>query len=111
MTQELPMTEAELLGRVRELCKDYRLYYFHCRDSRGSSGAGFPDLVIAGQRGVIFAELKSSAGSLTPDQRGWGSVLRKAGERWVVWRPADLDNGVITEALESLSLHKQESLI
>lgn len=111
MTQQLAMTEAELLRNVRVLAADYHLQLFHCRDSRGSSGAGFPDLVIAGRRGVLFVELKSFSGSLTPDQRRWGSVLREAGQQWVVWRPAELDNGTIALALESISVHRQTSLI
>lgn len=111
MTQGPAMTEAELLRAIRLLAADYHLHVFHCRDSRGSSGAGFPDLVIAGRRGVIFAELKSFSGSLTPDQRRWGSILREAGQQWIVWRPAELDNGLIARALESISTHRQTSLI
>ena len=111
MTQELPMTEAELLRKVVALGADHHLEVFHCRDSRGSSGRGFPDLVIAGRRGVVFVELKSSAGSLTPEQRRWGSVLREAGQRWIVWRPSELDNGTIERELGTIATHRQTSLI
>jgi len=34
--------EEELLRSVKRLADDYRLLLFHCRDSRGSLGAGFP---------------------------------------------------------------------
>jgi hypothetical protein len=112
MTEKLAMTEAELLHAVQLLAADYHLQIFHCRDSRReSSGAGFPDLVIAGRRGVLFVELKSFSGSLTPDQRRWGSVLREAGQEWIVWRPSQLVDGTITRALESISVHRQTSLI
>jgi hypothetical protein len=52
---------------------------------------GFPDLVLAHPKGrVIFAELKSDKGKVSPLQSRWLSVLR-TGAVVKVWRPADLD--------------------
>ena len=93
------MTERELLEDIRHLAVEHHLLLFHCRDSRGSYGAGFPDLVISGPRGTIFAELKTNGSSLTPDQRHWGSMLQRGGEQWYIWRPRDLDAGVIAKAM------------
>lgn len=70
---------------------------------------GFPDLVLAKQGRVIFAELKSDRGKLTEDQNGWlcdlsgfnvppkawdtGIVLPKPGApETYLWRPDDLDD-------------------
>ena len=55
------MSERELDKHIRKLCADLALSRYHTLDSRGSS-AGFPDLVIAGPSGVIFAECKSMPG-------------------------------------------------
>ena len=102
--------EEELLREVKRLADDYHLLLFHCRDSRGSLGSGFPDLVIAGKKGYVFAELKSEYGALTPDQRKWGSALLEGGGVWLVWRPADLVSGAIEKTLAEIAIYKQESL-
>jgi hypothetical protein len=101
------MTEDDLLRRVCQLAAERHLLTFHCRDSRGSIGRGFPDLVIAGPEGTVFAELKGPHGTLTPDQRHWGSVLQKGGERWFTWRPRDLQAGVIEQQLDSIAAYRQ----
>lgn len=98
------MTEAELLQEIHGLADGLNLMLFHCRDSRGSLGRGFPDLVIAGRAGTVFAELKTNGTSLTPDQRRWGSTLSAGGECWYVWRPRDLQSGVIEKTLASLAI-------
>jgi hypothetical protein len=52
---------------------------------------GFPDLVLAHPSGrVIFAELKSDKGKISPLQSRWITTLQQGAVVWV-WRPADLD--------------------
>jgi hypothetical protein len=52
---------------------------------------GFPDLVLAHPAGrVIFAELKSDKGKVSPLQSRWITALQQ-GAVVHVWRPADLD--------------------
>jgi hypothetical protein len=52
---------------------------------------GFPDLVLAHPKGrVIFAELKSEKGRVSPLQSRWITTL-ELGAVVHVWRPADLD--------------------
>lgn len=89
---------------VRGLCRLYGLHAFHCQDSRGSWGPGFPDLVIAGPGGVIFRECKTQRkGAMTVLQDGWAVALQGAGQDWAVWRPADLASGRIQRELERLA--------
>jgi hypothetical protein len=96
------MTEKELDKNIRRLCADLGLHRYHVLDSRGSS-AGFPDLVIAGPGGVIFAELKSARGTLRPEQTEWRDILLDAGARWHLWRPAHLASGEIARTLAGIS--------
>ena len=43
-------------------------------------GKGFPDWVLVHDRGgVVFVELKTSRGKLTPAQEAWGEALIRAG--------------------------------
>jgi hypothetical protein len=52
------------------------------------SPSGFPDLVLC-RECVIFAELKTEKGKLTPDQDRWLAALRLCGRGEVyVWRPS-----------------------
>jgi len=48
---------------------------------------GFPDLVLARAGKVIFAELKSETGKLSPTQREWANALGTLR----IWRPRDID--------------------
>lgn len=51
-------------------------------------GTGWVDLTIVRER-VIFAELKSQRGQLSPAERTWRDRLAAAGAEWHLWRPAD----------------------
>jgi hypothetical protein len=94
------MTEGELQKAVTDLCKLYGLRYHHQRYSIGS-GAGWPDLVIAG-RSLLFRELKRETGQQTPAQSNWGLWLSHAGQDWDVWRPSDLASGRVQRELEAI---------
>ena len=91
------MTEAELQRLVAELCARLGLAHYHTHDSRRSE-PGFPDSVIIGNA-VLFRELKSASGQLSPDQRRWGLRIERAGGNWAVWRPGDWTSGTITNQL------------
>ncbi len=105
------MREDELLRTINRMAQERHLLLFHCRNSIGSLGRGFPDMVIAGPGGTAFAELKTNGAALTPDQRHWGSVLEKSGQLWLVWRPRDLQAGVIEDVLNGLAVYKQDTLM
>lgn len=95
------MREDQLQEAILELCKYLRLKVFHVYDSRKSAGPGFPDLVIAGPGGVVFAELKSEKGSVSLSQTEWLDMLTLGGATAVVWRPSDMDG--IRRTLTSLA--------
>ena len=90
------MTEADLQRAVIDLCRWLGLHYFHDNDSRRNR-AGFPDLVIVGQHGVLFRELKTDKGRLRPEQATWLSRLQQAGADADVWRPADMPGRIKAE--------------
>lgn len=57
-----------------------------------SGHAGFPDLVLAHSfRGIIYAELKSDIGRVSPLQTKWLETLACNGAEVHVWRPKDLE--------------------
>jgi len=95
------MTERQLQQSVTDLCRVFHLLCYHTRDSRGSA-AGFPDLVIVGDKGILYAELKSKAGKLTIEQGCWRDGITAAGGVWRCWRPADWHSGDIRAELEGL---------
>lgn len=53
---------------------------------------GMPDLILIGQRGqgIMWAELKTNTGKLSPIQESRITQLLKNGEEVHIWRPKDL---------------------
>jgi hypothetical protein len=85
------VTEAQWQAQVVQLAELYGWRWYHTHDSRRSP-AGFPDLVLWRER-VVFAELKTDTGRLTPDQNVFRmQMLRVSGVEHYVWRPRDFDD-------------------
>ena len=95
------VTEAELLASVLELARLLGIFAYHTHDSRRSQ-AGFPDLVLAGNRGLVFAELKSESGRLSREQVAWRWQLEVLGQAYRIWRPRDWHNQAIRHELEAI---------
>lgn len=101
MTRIPIISEKTFQTAVIELARWAGWKVFHPLPAQNASGQwrtaqsgdiGFPDLVLAHpQRGVIFAELKSSIGKLSDHQADWITVLKSAGAEVYVWRPANLE--------------------
>lgn len=98
------MTEAELLTEVVKLCRQLGLLYHHCPDGRGCQGQrGLPDLIVVGTGGLALLELKSENGDDSADQALWAWTLYKAGARYALMRPAELEDGTLRTFLEQLT--------
>lgn len=86
------MNEADLQRAVIDLAKLRRWRVAHFRPARTEKGwrtpmtghVGFPDLVLARDGKVIFAELKSDTGKFRPGQLEWAAAI---GGDYRVWRP------------------------
>jgi hypothetical protein len=85
------MTEAELKREVLRLAYRHGWHVFHMPADtlRGSQGRGYPDLTLARNGYVLWAELKQEKGTVTEEQRSWHEALPKGRAR--VIRPSDLD--------------------
>lgn len=82
-------SEGEFQARVVAEAKLLGWDVYHNPDSRRSS-AGWPDLeLVHPDRGYFKAELKKHDGRVRPDQVRVIDLLRRAGVRVFVWRPAD----------------------
>lgn len=94
------MTERQLQATVQQLATLHGWRWYHTHDSRRSV-PGYPDLTLVhpSQGRLIFAELKTSRGRLTKDQKAWIADLEAAGQEVHVWRPAHLHDGTINTTL------------
>ena len=107
------MTENQLLYAVLETAATFKWLAIHHRPARtgdswrtatqGNGAKGFPDVVLV-RNAVVFVELKSSKGKLSPEQEVWRSALWDAelsgtNIAYVVWRPADWTSGRIEAIL------------
>ena len=93
-------------AHLRRLLRDLNLWGFHPRTSIGSE-PGWPDWTIIGPRKIIFRELKSEYGRVTPEQQHVGEMLQRAGQSWAVWRPSSLLSGEIGRELTNLAAWQQ----
>lgn len=85
------MSEQELERIVRDLARVNNWRLFHAWRS-DHSPAGFPDICAVRGPRLIFAELKTMKGRVTPEQRAWLDDLEKVpGVEVFVWKPRDLD--------------------
>ena len=90
----LPMSEAQFTSAVIELAKYRGWMVCHFRPARTARGwrtpiegdKGFPDLVLARNGVVLFAELKIGKARLRVDQEKWSKELPTL----FVWTPAQL---------------------
>ena len=85
------MAEAPFQEKIIDFCDWLRLLHYHVYDSRRSS-SGFPDLVIVGPAGTVFAELKSTSGKVSFAQQEWHTRLNESGAIAYIWRPEDWDD-------------------
>lgn len=103
----LPVSEESLQSAVIDLAqlRGWKVAHFApARTEKGwrtpvrADGKGFPDLVLVKGRRLIFAELKSQKGRVSPEQAAWldalsGDAFLAPGEyrdvEVKVWRPAD----------------------
>ena len=102
------MSEKDLQRGVIEMAHLYGWMVAHFRpamNERGQwrtavagDGAGFPDLVLVGEPGVLFVELKSAKGRLSDAQKGWIAALEPHVDV-MVWRPAEWQDGTIESYL------------
>lgn len=93
------VSEADWQRTVIDLAKVYGWKVHAERYARTKDGrwmtpiqgdAGFPDIVLVrcrdGQRQIIFAELKSETGKVSPEQQEWLDLLGG-----FLWRPSDYE--------------------
>lgn len=98
----MAQSEESFQRAVMDLCAHMGLLVFHSGDSRRDSTAGFPDLVIVGKHGIVFAELKSEKGRVRPEQIAWLTALAQARATAVIWRPQDIKTRRIVNQLRSI---------
>lgn len=71
------MREDEFARRIEETMDWLGLRWHHETDSRKSK-AGFPDYCVVGPYGILFLEIKSTKGKVSPKQRDWIDALTAA---------------------------------
>jgi hypothetical protein len=103
-----PATEREWCRFLLAEAGDLGLLGFWHPDSRRAEGhRGYPDITLAGDRAVLFAEVKTPGGSTSADQDMWawklGNILA-AGVRYTLWIvPDHWDSGLIQREMGELS--------
>lgn len=90
------MSESTLQNHTLKYVGLRQLLAYHTHDSRRSE-PGWPDLVIVGDNGVLFRELKSKVGRVSKEQRMWMQAMELAGLDVGVWRPEDWPARICSE--------------
>ena len=96
------LTETQFQKIITDMADDRGILWHHCDAAYRCSGHnGFPDLILVKDI-VLFVELKSWYGRLRPEQSTYRERLDYAGANYALWRPRDLFNGVIEDAMNQL---------
>jgi len=109
MIARLALSEADWQSRVMDAARRAGWLCVHYRPARTPRGnwvtplagdKGAPDLLLAKDGRVLFAELKRDGGMPTPEQVAW---LKALGGHGRIWRPQDweavqLDLGITKRA-------------
>jgi hypothetical protein len=97
--------EWELCEQIGELCDELGLLWHWCKDPRSSCKGkrGLPDLIIAGEHGLLVREIKSPGYDTSAAQDLWIWTLHQSGADVAVWWPADWESGRIRRELEAVS--------
>lgn len=94
------ITEAQFLDQVKQLAVINQWLVDHTPTMQQRPGiyktgglVGKPDLTLISLKGsgIIFAELKTMEGRLSPAQKIVGNALLQNGAEYYVWRPDQLD--------------------
>lgn len=102
------MTGADLQDAIVALAHHLGYIAYHGRPGRTAhgwrtpvsyDGKGFPDLVLAGPRGVLFLEVKGDGDRVREHQRKWIAALRSAGAQAFIVTPGDWRAGVVDRLL------------
>jgi hypothetical protein len=104
------MNEGHLLRAVVDLAHLHGCLVHHQRPARTATGwrsaiqgdPGWPDVVIAGPRGLLVRELKTGSARASLDQVAWLSILVRGGVDVAVWRPEDLRSGRIVAEIRGV---------
>lgn len=97
----LEPSEAEFQKSVTDLADTLGIWWYHPWQPKFDH-AGFPDLTLVGGRKTIFRELKKTGEDPTREQLEVGERLRRSGEDWDVWRPADMRSFRIRDELQAI---------
>jgi len=83
------ISEKAFEGQIRDLAKIFGWKYYHTWRSIHSS-AGYPDCCLVRLSRLIFAELKSEKGKISPAQQEWLGALTATGKcevyLWMPWQ-------------------------
>ena len=96
------MSEAELEEQVRDACKKLGVIRIHIYHARGTT-PGVPDDILIGPHGVLWRELKTMTGKVSPAQHAMGEALLAAGQDFAIWRPEDWFSGQVARELAALA--------
>ncbi len=84
------LSEKQFREQIRDLCKVFG-WKFHFTWLAIHSPKGFPDLVLRRPPRIIFAEIKTEKGIITPSQQEWYDDLIACGQEAFIWRPSQFD--------------------
>lgn len=102
------MTEKDLERAIAEMARFLGFMVFHARPAQSNKGwrtpvaydgKGFPDLLLVGNERVIFLEIKTDVGRVSPDQSRWSEQIIQSGGEYFLLRPNDWTSGRVDSIL------------
>ncbi len=99
------MTHDQIVAEIQARAKQRGVLSHYCGSAERCNGRGLPDVLLAGNNGVAWIEVKLPGDTMRPDQTSWKYKLKASGQIWETMDEADLtpDGGAIDMLIDHLT--------
>lgn len=95
------VTHDDIVAEIQSQAEDAGIFSHYCKSTIRCCGTpGMPDIFLAGMRGTVWLEVKTSGDRLKSGQISWKYMLQSSMQRYYVIGADELEDGSLAGILE-----------